>query len=111
VGIIPTTPVLVPNAIIDQETTKTQTGDPHLRSCREIRSYHIETPGGDIGHVDDFLMDDRAWQITHLVVNTHHSVGGEKVLIAVSHIQDIEWENHKVVVDLSIDAIVHNTAS
>jgi uncharacterized protein YrrD len=104
VGIIPTTPVFDPGSVIDQDTTK-PAGDPHLRSCRELRSYHLDALGEQIGHVDDFLMDDETWQITHLIVNTHNSIGGKKVLIAVGHIQAIDRANARVVVDLTVDAI------
>ena len=106
-GVIPSTPMLDPNAIIDRETIKKPAADRHLRSCRETRSYHIEAFGGEIGRVDDFIMDDQTWQILYLVVNTHHSIGGKKVLVSVKHIQHIDWGNSKVVVDLSVEAIKH----
>jgi uncharacterized protein YrrD len=105
VGVIPSTPVLDPSGIIDRETTERPAADRHLRSCREIRSYHIEAFGGQIGRVDDLIMDDQNWHILYLVVNTHHSIGGKKVLISVRHIQHMDWENSRIVVDLSVEAI------
>jgi uncharacterized protein YrrD len=113
VGLMPATPTLDPNAIIDQDTTKqlagAPNGDPHLRSCREILTYHVHTAAGEIGHVDDFIMDDQNWHLLYLVVDTHHSIGGKKVLLSVRHIQDIQWENARVVVDLSVEAIKQGT--
>jgi sporulation protein YlmC with PRC-barrel domain len=105
IGVIPTTPVFDPGEIINRE--KKPTGDPHLRSCREIHAYHIDAHGDEIGRVDDFLMDDETWKITHLIVDTHTSIGGRKVLVAVGHIEAINWADKRVTVDLSVDAIKH----
>ena len=33
-------------------------GDPHLRSSAAVTGYHIAATDGDIGHVEDFLVDD-----------------------------------------------------
>ena len=32
--------------------------DPHLRSTRAVSGYHIHATDGDIGHVEDFIIDD-----------------------------------------------------
>jgi hypothetical protein len=53
----------------------------------------------------NFIFDDQTWQIAYLLVDTHNWIGGKKVLVAVKHIQHVEWENSKVVVDLTIAAI------
>jgi uncharacterized protein YrrD len=79
--------------------------DFHLRSAQQVGGYHIHANDGDIGHVADFIFDDQCWQISHLLIDTHNWVGGEKVLLAVHHIRDIQWQNSTVVVDLSIEAV------
>jgi hypothetical protein len=35
-------------------------GDPHLRSTQAITGYYIEATDGDIGHVNDVLIEDRS---------------------------------------------------
>lgn len=104
-GVIPSTPVLDPGNIVEPEATKTTVGDSHLRSCAEVRFYHIQATNGEIGHVDDFIIDENTWQISYLVVRTHKGFGGKKVLVAVRHIQAVQWDNSRVVVDLNIEAI------
>lgn len=37
--------------------------DSHLRSIAEIIGYHIEASDGEIGHVEEFLIDPKSWQI------------------------------------------------
>ena len=47
-------------------------GDEILRSTRDVTGYYIMVLDGDVGHVEDFLVDDRAWAVCHLVVDTRN---------------------------------------
>ncbi|MBK5271923.1 MAG: PRC-barrel domain-containing protein [Bacteroidia bacterium] len=76
--------------------------DPHLRSTERVSGYHIHATDGDIGHVKDFIIDDQTWQVTDLVIDTHNWIGGKKVLIPVRHVKDIQWDNFKIITDISI---------
>jgi hypothetical protein len=76
-------------------------GDPHLRSCMEVKGYHIKAADGDIGHVEDFVLDDNRWVIRYLVVDPHNILPGKKVLVAVPWIDKIDWSAAKVHVDLT----------
>jgi hypothetical protein len=55
--------------------------DPHLRSIEEITGYHIHATDGEIGHVEDFLVDDAGWGIRYVAVDTRNWWPGKKVLI------------------------------
>lgn len=79
--------------------------DVHLRSTSIITGYHIKALDGEIGHVNDFIINDETWQVIYLVIDTHNWVGGKKILIPVTHIKDIQWENSKVVIDETITTI------
>ncbi|MGA9211831.1 PRC-barrel domain-containing protein [Kaistella sp.] len=80
-------------------------GDLHLRSTKEVKGYQIHTIDGDFGHVSDFILDDTTWQIIYLVVDTHKWFGGTKVLIKTSAIKEIQWENTKIIVNISTETI------
>ena len=54
---------------IAAETGVDETGDPHLRALSALIGYTVESEEGEIGHVDDLLIDDRTWAIRYLVVN------------------------------------------
>ena len=61
----------------DRETWKTptkgaKTWDPHLRSTDNVRGYEIQAIDGEIGHVEDFVIDDETWAIRYLVVATRN---------------------------------------
>lgn len=82
-----------------------ETGDVHLRSASEVRSYHIQGSDEAIGHVEDFIVDDETWQVRYLVIDTSNWWFGKKVLVAPHWASRISWEERKVHVDLSRQAI------
>ncbi len=80
--------------------------DPHLRSTTALTGYRIETSGGDIGHVTDFLMDDKSWEIRHLVVETGHWYSGKEIVIEPKHIDRISYEDSSVLVNVTKESIL-----
>jgi sporulation protein YlmC with PRC-barrel domain len=56
--------------------------DPHLRSIEAVTGYHIHAKDGEIGHVDDFLLEEEDWSIRYLIVDTNNWWFGKKVLIS-----------------------------
>ena len=79
--------------------------DHHVRSVRTVTGHAIEATDGEIGHVDDFLIDDRSWNIGYLVVDTRNWLPGKKVIVAPQWIHAVGWDEAKVFVDLTRDAI------
>jgi sporulation protein YlmC with PRC-barrel domain len=79
--------------------------DSHLRSTQAMSGYHIQASDGTIGHVSDFIMDDKSWAIRRLVVETGHWLSGKEVLISLSKIDRISYEESKVFVNLTKEAI------
>lgn len=79
--------------------------DPHLRSTREVIGYYIEASDGDIGHVEDFLIDDENWAIRYMIVDTVNWWPGKKVVVAPQWITDVSWTESKVFVDLPRERI------
>jgi uncharacterized protein YrrD len=100
--------------VVDQESLREvddrSDKDPHLRSTKEVKGYHIHATDGDIGHVSDFIIDDQTWELEYLVVDTHNWLGGKKVLIAVKHVSKVQWADSKVYADLNIDFIKNSEA-
>lgn len=79
--------------------------DPHLRSKDEVVGYRIEATDDDIGHVDDFLFNDRDWSISHLVIDTRNWWPGKHVLISPARIARVSWNEKQVNVNLTRSAI------
>lgn len=70
--------------------------DPALRSANEVTGYEILASDGEIGHVEDFLVEDADWSIHYLVVDTTNWWLGKKVLISPLSVRKIEWEDGRV---------------
>jgi hypothetical protein len=75
--------------------------DPHLRSVAAVTGYHIHATDGEIGHVEDFLVDDADWSIRYLVVDTKNWWPAKKVLISPRSVRDIDWTDK--LVNLNVD--------
>jgi len=61
--------------------------DRHLRSSNEVTGYHLSARDGEIGHVDDFIIDDETWTIRYLVV------------------ANLSWDAREVAIGLSRETI------
>jgi len=79
--------------------------DSLLRSTNEVVGYRIHAIDGDIGHVEDFVLEDESWIIRYLVVDTRNWLPGRSVLISPQWIEKISWSDSKVWIDLLKDQI------
>jgi hypothetical protein len=77
----------------------------HLQSTRDVSGSHIHTPDGPIGHVENFIVDDRDWAIRYLIVDTSNWIGGRTVLVPPSWAREVDWANQMVHVDVSREAL------
>ncbi|HXH21990.1 MAG TPA: PRC-barrel domain-containing protein [Dehalococcoidia bacterium] len=76
-------------------------GDPNLHSAREVAGYKIGATDDSFGSVDDFLIDDEAWLIRYLVLDSGGFLqSGQKYLVGVPWIEYVSWADRKVHVDL-----------
>ena len=82
-----------------------KTWDPHLRSTHAVTGYHIQAMDGEIGHVEDFIIDDDTWAIRYLVINTGNWWPGKKVLISPYWIDRISWDESKVFINHTRETI------
>jgi len=80
-------------------------GDAHLRSTHEVAGYRIRASDGELGRIDDFVMDDATWAIRYLVVDTQNWWPGKKVLMAPSWISTVSWIDRTVEIGLGCAAI------
>jgi uncharacterized protein YrrD len=81
------------------------TWDSHLRSTHDVISHHIQATDGEIGHVEDFIIDDKAWAIRYLIVDTKNWWPAKKVLVSPRWIERVSWSESKVFVNLTRETI------
>ncbi len=95
------TPVMNAPSISDEHA------DPHLRNTNEAIGYHIQANDDEVGHVEDFRIEDDDWSIHDLIVDTRNWLPGKRVLVPVDYIKNISWEKSKVFVDTSRASLDH----
>jgi uncharacterized protein YrrD len=89
-----------------RESTKgAKAWDRHLRSTYEVTGYHLQALDGEIGHIEDFIIDDETWTIRYLIINTGNWWPGKKVLVSPQWIERVSWNESKAFVNLSRDTI------
>lgn len=88
-----------------EATPAEERGDPHLRSTQEVVGYGIAAADGEIGHVEDFIIDDEEWQIRYVAVDTRDWLPGKKVLVSPRWVSEISWLEGRMSVDLGRDEI------
>lgn len=89
----------------EDDSKKQEQDDPHLRSTEKVTGYKINADYGEIGNVEDFLIEDSSWKIDFIVVNTGALLSGKKVLISPNWIKDINWDSSEVTVNATVDSI------
>jgi len=64
------------NALNDSEAY-----DDHLRSSRVVSRYHVMAVDGEIGQIEDGIVEDQTWTIQYLVSTVGHWWSAKKVLL------------------------------
>lgn len=84
--------------------------DVHLRSAQAMSGYHLQASDGAAGHVCDFMMDAQSWAIRQLVIKTGHRFFGKEVEIPTRTVDGISWDESKVFVNLTKEAVEQSHA-
>jgi hypothetical protein len=78
---------------------------PNLRSADAVSRYYIQAADGDLGHVEELIVDDDAWVVRYLAVDTKNWLPARKVLVSPEWIESISWTDASVAVNLTREAI------
>lgn len=75
--------------------------DSHLRSCKEVKGYHIHASDDTLGHVEDFLFDEKDWAIKLLGIDTRNWWPGKHVLIPPQRVERVSWDENEVYIGVT----------
>lgn len=78
--------------------------DKHLRSTNQVTDYDIKAKDGEIGDVEDFIMDNK-WKIKFVIIDTGKWFPGKKVLLPPNKIKEIDWDSGTVVINSTVEKI------
>ncbi|MEO8339181.1 MAG: PRC-barrel domain-containing protein [Nitrospirota bacterium] len=98
-------PGLMPTEAVGCGSHRHDGDDPHLRSTQALTGYQIHTDEGEIGHVTDFIMDDKSWAIRHVVVDTGHWFAGKEIALSPKQIDCIDYDGSKIFVKVTKETI------
>lgn len=77
--------------------------DLHLRRAGDVYNCHIQTEHGEIGIINDLIIEDETWTIRFLVIDTQKWWPGKTILVPPEWIRLINWVDSNIVVNLPND--------
>ena len=77
----------------------------YLLGTKDILDYSIEATDGELGEVEDFIIDDSNWTIRYMEIDTGRWLPGKKVLASPAWVRGINRDDKNVLVDLSQSTI------
>ncbi len=80
-------------------------GDGHLRGVNDVSGHHIQALDGELGHVEDFLIDTESWSVRYLVIDTSNWIGGKTVVVAPEWVRRVDWKDRLIHIDLTREGI------
>jgi hypothetical protein len=100
-----------PPAFEDEEASR----NVHIRSTQEITGYQVHAIDGLLGSVEDFVLEDTDWHVSHLLCSVQdrfdpRPLGSEppRTLIAPGHVASVDWANRMVNVNrMRADLLPH----
>lgn len=95
----------VENAIVDKISQTNIQSDPHLRSSDKITGYTLQAVNGELGHVEDFIIDTDTWKIKFVVVETGNWFSGKRVLLPIAWISKIDWLASTITVRVTVEDV------
>jgi len=103
-------PVALPRELVDEEINRKialtdEVNRSHLRSMKDVSGHTIQATDGEIGSVENFVIDDEPWAIRYIVVDTGNWWPGKKVLVAPPWISHVDWKRSNVYVNMSREAV------
>ncbi len=75
-----------------------------LHKTSYMKGFHLLATDGVIGHVDDFLVDEKL-ALRYLVVDTSNWIGGKSVLVSAPAIEKIDSPAKKIYLRLTRDQV------
>jgi sporulation protein YlmC with PRC-barrel domain len=79
--------------------------DKPLRSTHAITGYHIETSDGELGYLQNLIVEDETWHIESLVIEMNSCLEGKNVILPLAHVREVRWSMSRMLVDITSDQL------
>jgi hypothetical protein len=78
----------------------------NIRSTNEVAGYRIHAQDDDIGHIEDFLVEEETWIIRYLVIDTSNWIPGSKrVIVDPNWVDQVRWDDRSVYLRMTKEQI------
>jgi hypothetical protein len=79
----------------DQVATELESA-PSLQSLKQLIGFGLDDAEGNVGHIEDLIVDDDSWHCRHLVVNGEIRLGGRRTLVPTEWLGAVHLQEHRV---------------
>jgi hypothetical protein len=79
----------------------------HLRSMREVLGYSLHTADGEVGNIDDFIIEYALWSVHYVVVALKHP-SGHAILVRPESIRSISWPGKAAWLNITLPQIMNS---
>jgi hypothetical protein len=76
-----------------------------IRTASSFRGRHLVARDGEIGHVDNCLVEDESWTTQYLLIDTSNWIGGRHVLVPTAAVRELETVDRELGIDLTMERI------
>ena len=91
----------------EAEEQEQEAEGPQLQFVSDlIEIYGVQSDDGEVGILQDVIVEDETWAISYLVVNVQPS--GHRVLLATDYIQTMDLGARRIYLAVTKDAIVNS---
>jgi len=73
--------------------------DPHLRSAEDVAGYQVWAADGEIGRLENFIVDESCRRIDYLDVKSGDWLQSRSMLVPTQWVSTVSWGNHRVELD------------
>lgn len=79
--------------------------DPALQSLKQLIGFGLDDAQGNVGYIEDLIVDDDNWQCSYLVVNGEIHLSGRKTLIPTQWLGPLHVNEHRIEAPVSRERI------
>jgi len=69
---------------------------PSLQSLKQLIGFGLDDAEGNVGHIEDLIVDDDSWHCRYLVVNGEIHLGGRRTLVPTEWLGSVHLPEHRV---------------
>lgn len=87
-----------------------ESGRSHLLSAEELKGYHVEARDGEVGRLEDFLVEEEDWGIRYLSMATRRWLPGRRLVAPTDWIHLVNWRHKRMVLRRFREEILQSPA-